>query len=94
MLNVSYANKQKSLSKSLVLATMVALLCITFAGAAFADAGDRDLDVNAINPAPNLLAPSPMPAPASAQRMKPVHTARVASRHHGYAQAKDIDRRY
>ena len=94
MLNISYVNKEKLLSKSLVLATMAALLCITFASTAFADAGDRDLDVNAINTAPNLLAPRAMTVqtssarPAPAHGMKPVHMARVASRHHSYPQAR------
>ncbi|WP_413991073.1 hypothetical protein ACMDCR_02855 [Labrys okinawensis] len=94
MLNVSYANKEKSLLKSLALATAAVLLSVTFAGSAFADAGDRDLEVNAVNTAPNLLAPRPVTTPMGAQGMKPVHMAHVAIRHHGYSQAKDLGRYY
>ena len=96
MLNVPYAIKERSLPKSLILATVTALLCVTLATAAFADAGDRDLEVNAINTAPNFLAPRLTPAPsapakasaARMQRMKPAHMARAMSRHHGYAQGE------
>ena len=93
MLNVPYAIKERSLPKSLILAAVAALLCVTLATSAFADAGDRDLDVNAINTAHNFLAPSltaaqaapPKASAAGPQRMKPAHMARVIGRHHGYA---------
>ncbi|CAM5774178.1 hypothetical protein LMIY3S_04425 [Labrys miyagiensis] len=82
MSNDANSRKEGSRARFAALAALAVLAGMGFASPAFADAGDRDLEVNAINPAPNFLGSPPAVAPAAkAHHMKPVHGMTAANGH-------------
>jgi hypothetical protein len=86
-----YSSHNDRRTRLAVLMTAATLACVALAGPAAADAGDRDLEVNAINTAPNLLAPRTEPAAAVHAGEMKAHGMAATS---GHAMAKAHTRRY